>query len=227
MSLTTRPSSAPARSPRSPRRTASTATSSRSTRCGPPTRSAPASSTCTARPTSPAHRRSPRSPCSPPRPGAATAPASTSRSASRSTAPAVRRACFSISSPDSAPRRPVHGHVRANPDGVVSKLPGRRAPRPGTIVHLSQAEGEFMLPDPLPDHVLFISGGSGITPVMSMLRTLLRRGSRAAAVTFLHYAQSAEHQIFADELDEIRRPATASTCTCCTPSSATRSSRRA
>ena len=72
------------------------------------------------------------------------------------------------------------------------------------MVHLSQAQGEFVLPDQVPEHVLFISGGSGITPVMSMLRSLQRRTHRGR-VTFLHYAQSPEHQIFADELDEIRR----------------------
>ena len=75
---------------------------------------------------------------------------------------------------------------------------------PGTMVHLSQALGEFVLPDQVPEHVLFISGGSGITPVMSMLRSLQRRTHRGR-VTFLHYAQSPEHQIFAVELDEIRR----------------------
>ena len=72
------------------------------------------------------------------------------------------------------------------------------------MVHLSQAEGEFVLPDQVPEHVLFISGGSGITPVMSMLRSLQRRTHRGR-VTFVHYAQSPEHQIFAAELDEIRR----------------------
>ena len=61
-----------------------------------------------------------------------------------------------------------------------------------------------MLPDRVPEHVLFVSGGSGITPVMSMLRSLQRRTHRGR-VTFLHYAQSPEHQIFAAELDDIRR----------------------
>ena len=73
-----------------------------------------------------------------------------------------------------------------------------------TIVHLSQAQGEFVLPDHVPEHILLISGGSGITPVMSMLRSLQRRTHRGR-ITFLHYAQSPEHQIFADELDEVRR----------------------
>ena len=85
----------------------------------------------------------------------------------------------------------------------MSKYLVERA-EPGTMVHLSQAEGDFVLPDHVPDHVVFISGGSGITPVMSMLRSLQRRTHRGR-VTFLHYAQSPEHQIFAAELDDIRR----------------------
>ena len=56
----------------------------------------------------------------------------------------------------------------------------------------------------MPDHIVLISGGSGITPVMSMLRSLQRRTHRGR-ITFLHYAQSPDHQIFADELDMIRR----------------------
>lgn len=73
---------------------------------------------------------------------------------------------------------------------------------PGTIVHLSQAEGDFVLPDRVPEHIVLISGGSGITPVMSMLRSLQRRTHRGR-VTFLHWAPSAERQIYADELAEI------------------------
>ena len=110
---------------------------------------------------------------------------------------------FTISSPDSRPGDRFTVTLRANPDGVVSKYLVERA-QPGTMVHLSQAEGDFVLPDQVPEHVLFISGGSGITPVMSMLRSLQRRTHRGR-VTFLHYAQSPAHQIFADELDEIRR----------------------
>ena len=60
-----------------------------------------------------------------------------------------------------------------------------------------------MLPDHVPERLLLLSGGSGITPVMSMLRTLHRRTHRGR-ITFLHYAQSPDHQIFAAELDEIR-----------------------
>jgi ferredoxin-NADP reductase len=110
---------------------------------------------------------------------------------------------FTISSPDSRPGDRFTITLRANPDGVVSRFLVERA-APGTMVHLSQAEGHFVLPDQVPEHVLFISGGSGITPVMSMLRSLQRRTHRGR-VTFVHYAQSPAHQIFAAELDEIRR----------------------
>jgi len=114
---------------------------------------------------------------------------------------------FSISSPDSRPGDRFTITLRANPDA-----PGRRSvsrylverARPGTVVHLSQAQGEFVLPDAVPERILLVSGGSGISPVMSMLRSLQRRTHRGH-VTFLHYAQSPEHQIFAAELDDIRR----------------------
>ena len=91
--------------------------------------------------------------------------------------------------------------MRANPDGMVSKHLVHDA-KVGDVIHLSQAEGVFTLPNPLPTQVLLISGGSGITPVMSMLRTLLRRGY-GGTVTFLHYAQSPDHQIYADELADL------------------------
>jgi len=109
--------------------------------------------------------------------------------------------CFTVSSSESKPGERFTVTMRANPDGLVSKYLVERA-QVGQIVHLSQAEGEFTLPGHVPDHIVLITGGSGITPAMSMLRSLLRRTHRGR-ITFLHYAQSPEHQIFADELAEI------------------------
>ena len=74
------------------------------------------------------------------------------------------------------------------PDGFISITPklvatGKVSPylvrhaHPGTIVRLGGVEGTFTLPDPLPRKLLFISAGSGITPIMSMLRDLARRGA--------------------------------------------------
>ena len=113
--------------------------------------------------------------------------------------------CFSISSSELA--RKLHGDptftitVRAHEDGIVSRHLARTA-GVGAVLHLSQAEGDFTLPSILPRRLLMISGGSGITPLMSMLRTLVdfRYEGR---ITFLHYARSPEETIFADELDEI------------------------
>ncbi len=110
---------------------------------------------------------------------------------------------FTVSSPDSKAGDRFTITMRANPDGVVSRYLVERA-EVGTMVHLSQAQGEFVLPDHVPDHIVFITGGSGITPAMSMLRSLQRRTHRGR-ITFLHYAQSPDHQIFAAELEEVRR----------------------
>jgi len=113
---------------------------------------------------------------------------------------------FTISSPDSRPGDRFTITVRGNPAAPgrasVSTFLAERA-RPGTLVHLSQAEGDFVLPDRVPERLLLISGGSGITPVMSMLRSLQRRTHRGR-VTFLHYAPDPDRLIFARELEEIR-----------------------
>lgn len=116
---------------------------------------------------------------------------------------------FSISSAASQPGERFTLTIRAHEEGQVSKFLVREA-QPGQILHLSQAQGEFVLNEspatPTNNHLLFITGGSGITPAMSMLRTLLRDGYDGHVgrkVTFLHYARSPEDQIFADELAEI------------------------
>jgi stearoyl-CoA 9-desaturase NADPH oxidoreductase len=86
-------------------------------------------------------------------------------------------------------------------DGVVSRKLVRDLPI-GTIVQLEQASGEFLLPDPLPSNLLFVTAGSGITPVMGMLRTLDRAGVRPD-VTLVHSAPTADDVIFARELDAL------------------------
>jgi ferredoxin-NADP reductase len=114
---------------------------------------------------------------------------------------ARRTRCFSVSSAESGPGDLITLTMRANPTGQVSKHLVHDA-RVGDVVWISQAEGVFTLPNPLPQQVLLVSGGSGITPVMSILRTLLRRGY-GGTVHFLHYAQSPDHQIYAAELADL------------------------
>ena len=95
------------------------------------------------------------------------------------------------------------------------------APRaPGTLVMLDQATGDFTLPSPAPAKVLFLTAGSGITPVMGMLRNHLAELSDVAHV---HCAPTASDVIFASELRGVcrrRAPrAHASTSTTSTASS--------
>ncbi len=83
-------------------------------------------------------------------------------------------------------------------EGKVSPYLVRRG-RPGTIVSLGGVEGEFLLPDPLPTRLLFISAGSGITPIMSMIRHLAERDELTDAI-LLHSARTPELVIFGSEL---------------------------
>jgi stearoyl-CoA 9-desaturase NADPH oxidoreductase len=116
---------------------------------------------------------------------------------------ARRTRCFSISSSAASGAETFTLTVRAHADGLVSRHLATRA-APGLLLHLSQAQGEFTLPDPLPERLLLVSGGSGITPLMSMLRTLVDSGYDGQ-VTFLHYSQAPEATIFREELERLGR----------------------
>ncbi len=93
--------------------------------------------------------------------------------------------------------------VKAIPDGVVSGYLVHRA-RPGQMVQLDQAQGDFVLPDPLPAKLLLVTAGSGITPVIGMLRNLFSRAEPAAGadgqIVLLHSALARAEVIFGDEL---------------------------
>src|SRR5690242_13941864 len=87
--------------------------------------------------------------------------------------------------------------------GVVSPYLVRHG-RPGAVVSLGGVEGDFVLTDPLPEKLLFISAGSGITPIMSMLRSLCRRDRLDDAV-LIHSARTREEVIFGGELRHLDR----------------------
>lgn len=117
--------------------------------------------------------------------------------------------CFSISSAASLPGERFTLTIRAHDEGQISKFLVHQA-QPGQMLHLSQADGDFTLHEsaatPTNNHLLFLTGGSGITPAMSIIRTLLRDGYDGRAnrkVTFIHWAQSEQDQIFAEELAQI------------------------
>lgn len=91
--------------------------------------------------------------------------------------------------------------VKAHPGGLVSQYLNAHA-EPGLVVSLSQADGVFMLPNTKPSHILLISGGSGITPVMSMLRTLVDDG-HTGEIVFLHYVNTKKDVSYLDALTAI------------------------
>lgn len=71
----------------------------------------------------------------------------------------------------------------------------------GDILYLDQPQGDFVLPEH-PRPLLMITGGSGITPVMSMIRTLT--GNRADAdVVLVHTARTRDGALFVDELADL------------------------
>jgi ferredoxin-NADP reductase len=89
------------------------------------------------------------------------------------------------------------------PAGAVSPFLCERL-RPGAIVRLGGVEGAFTLPDPLPERLLFLSAGSGITPIASMLRSLAVRDA-LEDVVHVHSTRTPEQFVFARELRELAR----------------------
>ncbi len=104
------------------------------------------------------------------------------------------------------------------PDGLIGITPklvdaGKVSPylvhqaRAGDIVRLGGVEGTFVLSDPPPRQLLFISAGSGITPIMSMLRSLDREEA-LDDVVHVHSARTPDGVIFGEQLRDLdtRRP---------------------
>ena len=67
------------------------------------------------------------------------------------------------------------------------------------MLRRAQADGVFTLPAELPERLLFVTAGSGITPVMGMLRDLAGRVA-LTDVVLLHSALTRDEVIFGDEL---------------------------
>ncbi|WP_206786583.1 ferredoxin reductase [Amycolatopsis sp. MtRt-6] len=72
----------------------------------------------------------------------------------------------------------------------------------GSVVNLSTPDGGFTLPAERPDRVLLISGGSGITPVLAMARTLVAEG-HPGEIAFLHYSNGPADALYRTELAEL------------------------
>ncbi len=106
---------------------------------------------------------------------------------------------YSLTSPVDRPDGCIAITVKAIPDGKVSNHLVRRA-RPGALVHLDQACGEFVLPEQVPAKVLFVTAGSGVTPVMGMLRNV---PAGLGDIVVVHSAPTAGDVIFGGELRKL------------------------
>ena len=103
---------------------------------------------------------------------------------------------YSVTSPVDRPDGCITITAKAIPDGKVSNHLLRRA-QVGSVIELDRAKGEFVLPSPRPDRSLFVTAGSGITPVMGMLRNSV---DELDDVVLLHSAPTPDDVIFGAEL---------------------------
>ncbi|HET9877091.1 MAG TPA: ferredoxin reductase [Mycobacterium sp.] len=103
--------------------------------------------------------------------------------------------------------KPEDGLISVTPkkvdSGVVSPYLVQKI-QPGDVVRLGEIEGVFTLPDPLPSKMLFISAGSGITPIISMLRSIDRR-RELGDVVVLHSARTRDQVMFMSVLEDLDR----------------------
>ncbi len=108
--------------------------------------------------------------------------------------------CYSPASPEGS-GRDLEITVKRHPDGLVSNFLADHA-RAGMVIGLSQADGDFHLPQARPGSILLIGGGSGITPLMAILRTLCAEGY-AGAIALIQYAPDPDRTIYREELDRL------------------------
>ncbi len=110
---------------------------------------------------------------------------------------------YSISSAPEREDQCIQITVKAIAGGRMSHHLVRKI-KPGDYLPIGVPQGDFVLPDSVPIRPLFISAGSGITPIMSMLRSLVHR-QRMPDVTHIHYAPHAYDVIFGNELRELSK----------------------
>jgi ferredoxin-NADP reductase len=108
--------------------------------------------------------------------------------------------CYSPASSEDCGRE-LEITVKRHPDGLVSNFLVDRA-RPGLVLGLSQADGDFHLPEARPDSILLIGAGSGITPLMAILRTLCAE-EHAGQIALIQYAPDPDRTIYREELDRL------------------------
>lgn len=106
---------------------------------------------------------------------------------------------YSLTSSPDRPDGYITITVKAIEDGLVSNHLVHAASA-GTVIQLDQATGEFTLGEEESRRVLFVTAGSGITPVMGMLRGAFDQIEHAVVI---HSAPTRRDVIFGRELREL------------------------
>lgn len=106
---------------------------------------------------------------------------------------------FSLSSAPGRPDGRVTVTVKAVRGGLVSDYLVRST-APGAVLRLGPPEGAFVLPEPPPPRLLFVTAGSGITPVMPMVEGLRLDGVNGPDVVLVHSAPAQGEVIFGGRL---------------------------
>lgn len=109
---------------------------------------------------------------------------------------------YSLSSTPTRPHN-VSITVKRAPGGTVSNWLNDTV-RPGMEIDILDIGGRFNALDIPARKPLFLSGGSGITPVMSMLQFIMDTADDAD-VAFVHFARTPKDIIFRDQLEFVAR----------------------
>lgn len=94
---------------------------------------------------------------------------------------------------------------------TVKRVPGGRVSNwlhdhlhPGDVISLSPVTGDFVMDKNLPDKLLLLSAGSGITPMISLIHSLLSHGYDGN-IQFVHYARTNRDLILHEEIQALER----------------------
>lgn len=115
----------------------------------------------------------------------------------------LRTRFYSIASSEHRKDGCLEFTMSKHPDGLVSGWLLENA-EVGAVVHITQAQGEFMLPAKRPGAIVLLSGGSGITPAMSIIRTLADENYKGE-LTFINYATHGARALYEPELAQLAK----------------------
>ena len=108
--------------------------------------------------------------------------------------------CYSIASPATRPELLTITVKRVAGGPVSNWLHDHLVP--GGTVEVSGPLGSFTRAGHASPRQLYLSAGSGITPLMSMARTIVDRGE-VADLVFVHHARTPADIVFRDELEQL------------------------